>query len=80
MNEPTPQISRMIVLPAQGSISMGGGADHLKNWDSNSDAKQLRDRDFLRPSSRHRSTCVVVQCGFTALIRQLGRGFGYLKP
>ena len=40
MNEPTPQIiSRMIVLPARGSISMGGGADHLKNWDSYSDAK-----------------------------------------
>jgi hypothetical protein len=30
MNEPTLQNSRMIVLPAQGSISMGGGADHLK--------------------------------------------------
>ena len=48
MNEPTPQIiSRMIVLPARGQHIDGGRRGPFENWDSNSDAKQLRDRDFF---------------------------------
>ena len=51
MNEPTPQISGKMVLPARGSISMGGGADHLKIGTAILTLKDARRGDPLKPAT-----------------------------